>query len=156
VRGDHFVDEEFAANHSADVSAGAPSLTLGASPALGDQLGHFGTWADGLDEYDLTGVQVHAIRAVQLLAALHQYVRALLGGGIGLSHDVVDFRKNRVRCSVPLHLGIVDGAIRQQDGLVGRRETYLATRRPPRKGEARHARQHNNRNQDSNGRKLHH
>src|SRR5579864_4103341 len=94
--------------------------------ALGDQLGYFGAGADGLDEYDLIGVHVHAIGAVQFFAALHQDVRALLGGGIGLSDDVINFRENGVRCSVALYLGIVDGAIRQQDGLVGCREGDLA------------------------------
>ena len=66
---------------------------------LGNQLGDLRPRSHRLDEYDLIGIHVHAIRTMQLLAALHNsdYIRSALTSTLtqdaGLSIDFTDEEK---------------------------------------------------------------
>jgi hypothetical protein len=64
------------------------------------------------------GIEIHAVRFVQFLAALDENVAGLLGFRICLRCDVINFRQYRLTAAIALEMPEVNGAVGEQHGLV--------------------------------------
>jgi hypothetical protein len=116
---------------------------------LGDELGDLGAGTDGLDEENLQRIEIHAVRFVEFLAALDEDVVRLLGLGIRLRHDVIDFAQHGLMASVTLQVTEVNRAIGKQHRLIGSGKlnvmiTQAIDEMPGRRGDHHRSRQNPN------------
>src|SRR5664280_1361393 len=87
-----------------------------------DQLGYLRAGADRFHEDDLPRIQVHAVRAMQFLTPLHQYIRDLLVVRIGFAEDVVNVSQHGMATTIARQLAVIHGTITQQNSLIRCRE----------------------------------